>query len=125
MVKFKRNLTKRTLIASIITILLLGCILAVLEINRRDTQRQKEQDKAAAIVGIARAKQECRTEGISEDLCEGITGSARGDECGRGGFCWIVYAHSKDQRIYRASMIVDTQAEEYVVIDYLRDTGKK
>ncbi|HSX00493.1 MAG TPA: hypothetical protein VLH38_05650 [Patescibacteria group bacterium] len=118
----KSKLLKVSLIVVVITILLGGITLAILSVNKKDAIRLKEYKDAATVIGIARAKQECRREGLSAEVCDSITGAIDTSECS-GMTCWIVYARSRDPNGYGASITINKQNDRYIVIDYLRDTG--
>lgn len=92
-------------------------------INKSDNKTAEDFERKATPVGLKRAKEECTKEGIRTDICDTITGSAGTTEC-HGQTCWIVYAHAKNDKLYRASITVALRGDKYVVTDYLRDPGK-
>ena len=111
-----------TLIAATFFISLFG----VLSANRNDAKRLKGYENAALAVGLDRARQECQKEGLKQDVCGDITGVVSTSNCGDR-ICWIVYARSGDPHGYAASFTISKQgnSENYVIIDYLRDTGTR
>lgn len=100
----------------IILLLVIGFIL----INKHDENKAADLEEKATPVGLSRARSECKKEGLSPQVCSTVTGSAGTTECG-GQTCWIVYAHSKDENLYRAGVTVTLKDGKFVATDYLRD----
>jgi len=67
-------------------------------------------------------KEECRKEGLTIHICDSITVEAGTAEC-HGTTCWLVYGHANDPNRFSGTATVSSQNGQYVVIDYLRDTG--
>lgn len=112
---------------------ILACVLVVaastgigLTIWRADKANRKlvaEYEQRALPVGLARAKEECKKEGLGETDCNSMTSDVTTAECSNGRDCWIVYVYTGNKSLFASVIVerVDPAATRLRATDYVRN----